>query len=123
MRLIARSFPIPKAMPASQDTGQHAEAWRAADLDDVPDRFQLADGHWLGIMTNTASKNYLMTCESKSTCEDSGIEWPALKNQIPCMAHVIQLTLGEFMGSLGMKGQMRSWEDHDGDQQSGENET
>jgi len=39
------------------------------------------------------------------------------------MAHVIQLALGAFMSSLGLKGRTKSWEGHERDQQFGENES
>jgi hypothetical protein len=39
------------------------------------------------------------------------------------MAHVIQLTLGAFMSSLGVQGRTKSWEAHERDQQFGENES
>jgi hypothetical protein len=39
------------------------------------------------------------------------------------MADVIQLALGAFMSSLGVKGRTKSLEDHDRDQQFGENES
>jgi len=64
-----------------------------------------------------------MTRELQSTLEASGIEWPALSNHIPCMAHVIQLALGAFMSSLGVKGRTKSWEAHEHNQQFGENES
>jgi len=67
------------------------------------DRFELTDGCLLGIRTDNGSSNYSMTRELQSTVEASGIEWPALRNHIPCMAHVIQLALGAFMSSLGVK--------------------
>jgi hypothetical protein len=38
------------------------------------------------------------------------------------MAHVIQLSLGAFMISLGVNGRTKSWEAHERDQQFGENE-
>ena len=38
------------------------------------------------------------------------------------MAHVIQLSLGAFMSSLGVKGRTKSWEAHERDQQFGEDE-
>jgi hypothetical protein len=38
------------------------------------------------------------------------------------MAHVIQLSLGAFMSSLGVKGRTKSWKAHEHDQQFGENE-
>jgi len=39
------------------------------------------------------------------------------------MTHVIQLALGAFMSSLGVKGHTMSWEAHERDQQFGENES
>ena len=64
-----------------------------------------------------------MTRELQSTLEASGIELPALRNHIPCMAHVIQLALGTFMSSLGVKGRAKSWEAHERNQQFRENES
>jgi len=63
-----------------------------------------------------------MTRELQSTLQPSGIKWPALRNHVPCMAHVIQLALGAFMSSLGVKGHTKLWEAHEHDQQFGENE-
>jgi hypothetical protein len=92
-------------------------------LKDVLDRFELTDGSLLGITTDNASSNYSMTRKLQSTLEASGIEWPALRNHIPCMAHVIQLALGAFMSSLGVKGRTKSWEAQERDQPFGENES
>jgi len=39
------------------------------------------------------------------------------------MGHAIQLALGAFMSSLGVKGCTKSWKAHERDQQFGENET
>jgi len=64
-----------------------------------------------------------MTRELQSTLEASAIQWPALRNHIPCMAHVIQLALGAFMSSLSVKGRTKSWEAHERDQQFEENES
>jgi hypothetical protein len=64
-----------------------------------------------------------MTHELQSTHEASGIEWPALTNHIPQMAHVLQLALGAFMSSLGVKGRTNSWEAHERDQAFGENDS
>jgi hypothetical protein len=90
---------------------------------DVLDRFELTDGRLLGIKTDNASSSYSMTRELQLTLEASGIEWPAFRNHIPCMAHVIQLALGAFKSSLGVKGRTKSWEAHECDQQFGENES
>jgi len=86
-------------------------------------RFELTDRHLLGIMTDNASSNYSMTPELQSTLVASGIELPALKNDIPCSAHVIQLASGAFISSLGVKGCTKSWIAHERDQQFGENES
>jgi len=92
-------------------------------LKDVLDRFEITDCRLLGITTENASSNYSMTRELQSTLEASGIEWPALRNHIPCMAHVIQLALGTFMSSLGVTGGAKSWEAHERNQQFRENES
>jgi hypothetical protein len=89
----------------------------------VRDRFELIDGRLLGITTDNASSNYMMTRKLHSTLEASGIGWPALRNHIPCMVHVIQLALGAFMSSLSVKGRTKSWEAHQRDHQFGENES
>jgi len=62
-----------------------------------------------------------MTPALQSTLEASGIEWPALRNHIPCMAHIRKLALGAFMSSLGVKGCTKFWEAHECDQQFGAN--
>jgi hypothetical protein len=89
----------------------------------VLDRFELTDGHLPGITTDNASSYSSMTHELQSTLEASGIEWPALRNHILCIAHVIQLALGAVMSSLGVKGHTKSLEAHERDQQCGENES
>jgi hypothetical protein len=95
----------------------------AIHLNDMLHRFKLTDGRLLAITTDNASSNYSMTYELQSTLEASGIEWPALRNHIPCMVHVIQLALGALMSSLSIKDRTKSWEAHVRDQQFGENES
>ena len=90
-------------------------------LKNMLDCFELTDGRLFGITTDNASSHYSMTRELQSTLEASGIERPALRNHIQCMAHIIQLALGAFMSSLGVKGRTKSWEAHERDQQFGEN--
>jgi len=60
--------------------------------------------------------NYLTTRKLQSPLEASGIEWPAIKNHIPCIAHIIRWSLGAFMSSLGVKGRAKSWEAHEHNQ-------
>jgi len=103
--------------------GQHTGARLAVHLKEVLDRFELADGRFLGTTTDNASLNYSMTRELQSTLEASEIEWPALRNHIPCMAHVIQLALGAFMSSVGVNGRTTFWQAHERDQQFGGNES
>ena len=98
--------------------GQHTGARLDVHLKDVLDVFELNDGRLLGITTDNASSNYSMTRELQST-----LEWPPLRNHIPCVAHVIQLALGAFMSSLGVRGRTKSWEAHERDQQFAENES
>jgi len=102
--------------------GQHTGAGLAVHVKDVLDHFELTDGRVLGIRTDNASSDSWMTCEQQSTLEASGLEWPALTNNIPCMAHVIQRALGELISSFGVKGSTKSCEAHQRDQQFGENE-
>ena len=105
--------------------GQGPTYWSMANLHlkNVHDRFEITDGPLLGITTDNASSNYSMTRELQSTLEASGIVWPAVRNHIPCMVHIIQWAIGAFMSSLGGKGHTKSWEAHDRDQQFGENES
>jgi len=63
-----------------------------------------------------------MTRELQSTLEASGIDWPVLRNHIPCMVHVTHLAVGEFMSSLHVKSRTKSSEAHECNQQFGEND-
>jgi len=103
--------------------GWHTEARLAGDLKEVLHCFELTDGRLLGITTDNASSNYSMTRKLQTTLEASSIEWPASRNHIPCMAHIIQLALSAFMSTLGVKGHTKSWEAHEHDQQFGENKS
>jgi len=103
--------------------GQHTGARLAEHLKDMLDCFELTNGHLLGVTTDNASSNYLMSFERQSTLEGSGIEWPALTNHIPCMAHIIQLALGAFMSSLSVQGPTKSWEAPGRNQKFRENES
>jgi len=123
MRLIAHPFPFTKAHWGLQVKGQHTGARLAGHLNEVFHRFEPTDGRSLGITTDNASSNSSMTRELPTTLEASGTEWPALRNHIPCMGHVIQLALGAFMSTLGVKGHTKSWEAHERYQQFGENES
>jgi hypothetical protein len=92
-------------------------------LEDVLNRFDLTDSHLLGITADNAFSNYLMIRNLQSPLVASRIESPPLTNNIPCMGLGIQLALGAFMSSLGVKGHTKSWEAHERNQQFGENES
>ena len=64
-----------------------------------------------------------MTRSLQNTLATDGIEWSAPRNHIPCMAHVIQLCLGAFMKSMGVKGRTKAWEASERDTHFGENDT
>jgi len=102
---------------------QHTGARLTIHLNDMLDGFELTDSHSLECTTDYASSNYSMTCELESTPDASGMEWAALRNYLPCMVDVIQLALGAFMSSLGVKGHAKSWEAHECNQQFRENES
>jgi len=123
MRLIACAFPVSKADQVWLVNGRHTGARLALHFKNVQDRFERTNSCLLGMTTANASSNYSMSLELKSTLEASAIQWPALRNHIPCMAHIIQLALGAFMSCLGVKGHTKSWEAHERDQPFGENES
>jgi hypothetical protein len=89
---------------------------------DMLDPFQLTNSHVLGSMTDNDSSNYSMARELQSTLEDTRIEWPALRNHIPGIVHVIQLAVGAFMKNLSVKSRTKAWEAHERDQHCRENE-
>jgi len=68
------------------------------------DHVELTIASLLGITTDKASLRYTVTRELQSILEASGIEWPALRNHIPCMTEGIQLALGAFTSSLVVTG-------------------
>jgi len=64
-----------------------------------------------------------MTRKLHLTLEECGIEWPALRNHIPCMVHIIQPAVGAFMSSNIEKGRTKSWKAHEHDQLFRQNES
>jgi len=101
--------------------GLHSGRRLAMHLNDVLDLFELTDSYLIGITIDNATSNYLITYEVQSTLQASGIEWPALRNHIPCMAHVILLALGAFMSRLVVTGCTNSWGANECNQHFGEN--
>jgi len=123
MKLITYSVSVSKANEGWYVKSQHTGARMAMYLKDELDCFDPTDGRVLGIMTDNVSSNYSMTYELQSTLEASVIKWPALRNHIPCMAHIIQLALGTFISQLAAKCRTKSWVAHEPNQQIGENES
>jgi hypothetical protein len=62
-------------------------------------------------MIDNVLSNYLMTNCLQNLLLSKGIEWLAEQNYLPYMTHITQLTLGTFIDSLYVKGQVTSWED------------
>jgi hypothetical protein len=61
----------------------------AGHLKEVIDHVELNAGWILEITTDNASSHYSMTSESQTSFEAFRIDGPALRNLIPCMAHII----------------------------------
>ena len=80
-------------------------------LETILQRFGIDTKFLLGVTTDNASSNYSMTRCLEKIFEARMIKWSAAQNHMACMTHVIQLTLGAFMDSLGVKGRGKSWED------------
>jgi hypothetical protein len=64
-----------------------------------------------------------MASELQSVLEASGIQWPALRNHITCIGHALQLAVGSFTNSLGVKGRSTAWGAHEHDPHFGEKES
>ena len=92
-------------------------------MEEVIDHFELTHSRLLEITTDNASSNYSITFKLQLVLEVSKIKWPALTNHMSCMGHLRQLAFSVFMSSFSVKGQTKSWEAHDRDQQFGENES
>jgi hypothetical protein len=103
MRLIINSFPQLKGISEWRGKTLYQGVRLVVYLKNVLDRFMPTDGCLLGIINDNTSSNYLMTCTQQSTFEASGIEWPALRNHIPYMAHTILLPIGALMNILAVK--------------------
>ena len=84
--------------------GSHDVFNLATHLQAVLARFGLDTRFLLAVTTNIASSNYSMTGCLQKLLENSAVEWNALQHHMPCMTHIIQLTLGAFMDSQGVKG-------------------
>jgi hypothetical protein len=95
----------------------------AVHLEEGLHSIELTNSHLLGITPNAASSYFSMTRQLQSTLEAPGSKWPALRNHIPCMVHIIELALGAFMSCLDVKSRTKSWEAHEHDQQFGNNES
>jgi hypothetical protein len=104
IRLVAHDFQISKYYYGVEVKGPPMGARLAGYLKEVLDRFELTDGHLLGMTTGQASANPVMTCELQTILEVSRPELPALRNHIPWMVHVVQLPMGAFIRSLCVTG-------------------
>jgi len=88
----------------------------------VLDHLELTNGHLNVIMTDNAFLNNSKTSELQPTLDISAIEWPAMRNHIPCMVYHVQLPLVALESNLSVNGHPNSWEARERDQQLVENE-
>jgi len=79
----------------------------AGIINDVLVRYGIQD-RIVGFTNDSASNNRTLTEALNNARSLLLIEWSQLENHIPCMAHVIQLILGEFLGSIKVK----LWDGH-----------
>jgi hypothetical protein len=92
-------------------------------LNNVVENFALTVSWLIEIKTDNASSNYWMTRKLLITVAASSSQWPAFRNQTPCIVHIIYLALGVFTASLRVKGCTMSWEAHQCNEQFAQNET
>ena len=99
-----------------QISGQHSGANIAHVLMEVLIRYEIDDGRLLGITTDNASSNYVTSACLQNALEIVGVTWPAANNHMPCIAHVIQLSLGAFMKELKITGRESYYQEEERDQ-------
>ena len=87
-----------------QIQGEHNGENLAAVIMDVLHRYMIDDGRLLGITTDNASSNFTTSDSLQAALNLIGVKWSAWNNHMPCMAHVIQLSLGAFMKELKIGG-------------------
>jgi hypothetical protein len=96
---------------------QHTAARLTVHWNEVIDHFEHTNSPLQRITTDNGSSNWSMTSKLQSTLEASGLKWPAFRNDVPHLAHVIQLGIGAFLTSLGVQGCTMSLEAHEHNQQ------
>lgn len=99
-----------------QIPGDHSGANIANVLMGVLTRYEIDDGRLLGITTDNASSNYVTSACLQDALAIVGVIWPAANNHMPCMAHVIQLSLGAFMKELKITGRESYYQEEERDQ-------
>lgn len=87
--------------------GDHNGQNLAAVIMDVLHRYKIDDGRLLGITTDNASSNFTTSDSLQAALKIVGVKWSAFNNHMPCMAHVIQLSLGAFMKELKITGRAK----------------
>jgi hypothetical protein len=103
MRFRPCSVPISKSNLGYLGKGLNTGTLLPIHLKEVFVHFELTDCRLLDITTDIVSTKYLMRRELQSILKSFGIKWPAKRNSIQCMAHVIQVALGVFMSGPSVK--------------------
>jgi len=101
---------------------QHTVARLATQFKQMLMRSWLTDHCMFGIKMDNALSNCWMTRKVQWTLEFSRLQWTALRDHIPFMAHFIQLPLWPFMNRPCVEGGTKSSEAHEREQQFNEND-
>jgi len=83
-------------------SGSHTGAIMAGIINDRLARYGMQD-RFLRFTTDNASNNQTLTEALNNAWSLHPVEWYQLENHIPCMAHVVQLIVGAFMGLIKVK--------------------
>lgn len=82
-----------------QVSGTHDGATLKTLILGVIKRYDIGE-RLLGITTDNATSNATMAKMLQGVLQELGNDWEAAQNHVPCMAHVIQLSLNAFMNKL-----------------------
>jgi len=80
----------------------HTGVNMAGIINDILARYGIQDRN-LHFTTNTATNNWTLTPALNNAWSLLLVEWCQVQNDIPCMAHVVQLILGAFMSLTKVK--------------------
>jgi len=102
---ISNSWQIQEVLIGFKEIwGSHMGANMAGIINDVLGRYGLQD-RILGFSADSASSNRTLIEALHNACSLLSVEWCQLENHIPCMPHVVQISLAAFMSAMKVKSQ------------------